>query len=73
MVRLPAYNLVKRAFDDRENFHPSKQILLMDGQGSPWKEFLFALEEEENCKGQIKFLVSQDARKMWRAQTVPVA
>ena len=51
MVRLPAYNLVKRAFDDRENFHASKQILLMDGQGSPWKEFLFALEEEEGCKG----------------------
>ena len=71
MVKLPAYDLVKKAFDGRETFHASKEIMFMEGGACPWKDHLFDLEGEAGCQGQIKFLVSQDARKMWRVITVP--
>lgn len=71
MVKMPAYDLVKKAFDERANFHASKEIMFMEGGGCPWKDHLFDLEAEAGCKGEVKFLVSQDARKMWRIITVP--
>ena len=71
MVKLPAYGIVKKAFEDRKNFHPSGEIMQMEGGACPWKEHLLDLEADSGCKGEVKFLVTQDARKMWRVVTVP--
>jgi uncharacterized UPF0160 family protein len=40
---MPAYDLVKKAWDEREAFHESKQILFFE-QMCPWKEHLFTIE-----------------------------
>jgi uncharacterized UPF0160 family protein len=37
----------------------------------PWKEHLFALEEEEKLDQEVKFVVFTDSRGMWRVNTVP--
>ena len=37
----------------------------------PWKEHLFAIEEEEKLDQEIKFVMFTDSRGMWRINTVP--
>lgn len=42
---MPAFDIVKKAWDQREQFHESKQILFFEKM-CPWKEHLFSIEEE---------------------------
>jgi uncharacterized UPF0160 family protein len=42
---MPAYDLVKKAWDERASFHESSAILYFEKMG-PWKEHLFSIEEE---------------------------
>lgn len=69
LVHMPAYNLVKAAFDAREEFHPSGELMFMD-IGAPWKAYVFEIEKELGLEGKLKFMISQDQRQMWRTQTM---
>ena len=51
MVKVPAYGIVKKAFEDRKNFHASGEIMQMEGGACPWKEHLLDLEADAGCKG----------------------
>ena len=66
---MPAYNIVRAAYDSREEFHPSGELMFMD-RFAPWKEYVFEIERELECEGKLKFMISQDQRKMWRMQTM---
>ena len=68
----PARAIVKEMFEKREQFHPSKQFVHMEKM-CPWKAHLFALEDENNCWGETKFVFYKDERKMYRIQAVPFA
>ena len=70
VVKLPAYDIIKTAMNEREAFHPSKEIVFVE-TSCPWKDHLFDIEAEEGCKGQVKFLIGQDQRKLWKIMTVP--
>lgn len=59
LVHMPAYNIVRAAYDAREQFHESGELMFMD-QWAPWKEFVFEIEEELNLQGKLKFMISQD-------------
>ena len=65
LIHLPAYEIVKEAWDARKDFHPSGEIMFMD-RWCPWKDFTFDIEEEEGLQGELKFMVSEDQRKMWK-------
>jgi uncharacterized UPF0160 family protein len=72
VIKLPAYEIVKKAFDDREKFHPSGLFLYFDSY-APWQSHLFKIEEESGNQGLIKFAFYKDERNMIRIQTVPGA
>jgi len=59
LVHMPAYNIVREAFDAREQFHESGEIMFMD-KWAPWKAFVFEIEEELGLQGKLKFMISQD-------------
>ena len=70
LVHMPAYNLVREAFDAREQFHPSGEMMFMD-RFAPWKDFVFEIEKELGLEGKLKFMISQDQRQLWKIQTMP--
>lgn len=45
-VSLPARIVVEEAWENREKFHPSGQLIYFKSGGVPWKEHLFDIEEE---------------------------
>lgn len=59
LVHMPAYNIVRAAFDAREQFHPSGELMFMD-RFAPWKDFVFEIEKELEMPGKLKFMISQD-------------
>lgn len=59
LVHMPAYEVVKEAWDAREKFHSSGEIMFMD-RWAPWKNYIFEIEEEESKKGLLKFMISKD-------------
>lgn len=59
LVHMPAYNVVREAFDAREQFHPCGELMFMD-RFAPWKDFIFEIEKELNLEGKLKFMISQD-------------
>jgi uncharacterized UPF0160 family protein len=67
---MPAYDLVRKAWEERESFHESKSMLFFPKM-CPWKEHLFTIEEEEKNEGEVNFVLFTDARGMWRVNTVP--
>lgn len=69
LVHMPAYQVVRDAFDAREAFHPCGELMFMD-RYAPWKDYVFEIEEELNLKGKLKFMISQDQRKLWKIQTM---
>lgn len=69
LCHLPAYQIVKEAWDKRFEFHPSGNILYMS-RFAPWKEFIFEIEEEEGKEGEILFQIQQDGRGCWRITTM---
>lgn len=56
---MPAYNIVKAAYDSREQFHPSGELMFMD-RFAPWKDYVFEIEKELGLEGKLKFMISQD-------------
>lgn len=59
LVHMPAYVVVKEAWDKRCEFHPSGDILYMS-KWAPWKSYITDIEKEAEKKGQIKFMINQD-------------
>jgi len=59
LVHMPAYNLVREAFDAREAFHPCGELMTMD-RWAPWKDFVFEIEKELEMPGKLKFLIAKD-------------
>jgi len=70
---LPAYSTVKRSIQSRKEFHPSGNIFYLD-KSCPWKEHLFAVEEELGIKDALKFVIYKDSNDgSYRVQTIPVS
>jgi uncharacterized UPF0160 family protein len=65
----PAYAIVKEAVMNREKFHKSGEVMLLQ-TSCPWKEHLNNLEEELNIVGKIKFVLFKDQDGGFRVQTV---
>lgn len=69
--RLPAYKIVKEAWDERHNFHQSGEILYLS-KFAPWKGNLNEIEKEANLSGIIKFVIFSDSNGSgYRVSTVP--
>ena len=59
-------------FDDVDpQADPSGEVVILSQGGCPWKEHLFALEEELKVDTPIKFLLYPDQNGQWRVQCVP--
>lgn len=69
LIHMPAYNVVREAFDAREAFHPCGEIMFMD-RWAPWKDYVFEIEKELEMVGKLKFMLSQDQRGLWKIQTM---
>ncbi|KAI5922749.1 metal-dependent protein hydrolase [Camillea tinctor] len=81
---LPARAIVKAAYDKRLEYDSEGRIMVLDAQSVPWKEHLYALEEQDaaaagvegdDSKGKILYVLYRekpvpDAK--WRIQAVPV-
>ncbi|EGW34828.1 uncharacterized protein SPAPADRAFT_57919 [Spathaspora passalidarum NRRL Y-27907] len=68
---LPAKSIVQDAFDQRFEVDKSGEILVLS-QFCPWKEHLYAIEQENNAEGEIKFVLFKDSTDKWRVSTVSV-
>jgi len=66
----PAYSLVKKAFEEKDSFHPCGEFIFFE-KSCPWKSHLFKIEEENSMEGHFKFAIFQDERGMYRVQAVP--
>lgn len=72
---LPARALVEKAFTERPQYDAQGRIMVLSGQSCPWKDHLYALEEENKEAGKVLYVLypekpTPDAK--WRVQTVPV-
>jgi uncharacterized UPF0160 family protein len=71
----PARKYIQQAVDKRFEVDASGEIVDLTmcetNLLSPWKEHLFALEEEMDIKGHIKFVLFTDSYGKWRVQGVP--
>jgi uncharacterized UPF0160 family protein len=54
-ILLPARNIVLESYNDKDNFNASGMYVLIKHY-CPWKEHLYAIEEEKGQKGLIKFV-----------------
>ncbi|CAL8355256.1 unnamed protein product [Gadus morhua 'NCC'] len=68
---LPARVVVEEAIKERHQADPSGEVVILSQGGCPWKEHLFALEEELKVDTPIKFLLYPDQNRQWRVQCVP--
>lgn len=57
--RLPAYEIVRRAWDSRFDFHKSGEIILLE-KFVPWKGALVEIEREFKEEGVVKFAIFAD-------------
>lgn len=67
--QLAAHEVVRKVFEQRHEFHPSGELLLLDSF-APWKSALFDVEKQADCVGQVKFVLFADGAS-WRVSTVP--
>lgn len=70
---LPAREIVKEAFAKRQG---GGRLLVLEGGGVPWKDHLFALEEEAGETGKVVYVLYPESATegaKWRIQAVPVA
>ena len=68
-VFMPARKQVEDAWNQRETFCPSGELLFIENS-CPWKDHLYNLETENGKEGLIKFVFFTDTRGMHRVQTV---
>lgn len=66
---MPARFVVEKAWEKREEFHPSGEFLHLESP-CPWKDHLYDLESENKKEELIKFVFYGDERGMHRIQTV---
>jgi len=73
-VFLPAYSIVKDAFDRRFETHKSGKILYFDF-GFPWKSHLKQIEEESklNDNEKVLFAIIKNSEEDFRLNTIPVS
>lgn len=69
---LPAKTLVSDAIKNRFEVDPSGKIMSLK-QFCPWKEHLYAVEEELNLVGSIEFVIFEDSTGSCRVSTVPIS
>lgn len=73
---LPARSIIESALKKRFDVDPSGAILVIT-EWAPWKDHLFAVEEEERQNGvekPVSYVVYKDMTgSSWRIQCVPVA
>lgn len=72
---LPARAIVMQAFDSRHSIDPSGRILVLPyrSEGVPWSDHLYTLEKENNCAGQVLYVVfaeNGEAESKWRIRAV---
>lgn len=65
-------DIVQKGFDTRFDVDESGLIIKLD-KFCPWKDQIYNLEKENNCQGQIKFVLFKDSSDKWRISTVPIA
>ena len=71
MIVRPAYNIAKEAFEQRQEFHASGELIFLK-QVCPWKSHLYKIEEETKNEGLIKFALFKSPEGMYRVQAVSV-
>lgn len=64
-VYMPARQYVEEAWNDKDNFHPSGEMLYLS-VCPPWKDHLYNIEAEHKKEGLIKFVFFKDDRGMVR-------
>lgn len=68
----PARTIVEKALQNRKQFHPSGEIMVLD-QFCPWKDHLYDLEAELGLEEPlVKYCLFQDSSKQWRVQCVSI-
>jgi len=68
---LPARAVVEEALKTRHQVDPSGEVVVFSQGGCPWKEHMFALEEELCVETPVKFVLYPDQNGQWRVQCVP--
>lgn len=68
---LPSYITVYNSIIKRKEVHESGKIILLDGEGCPWKEHLVNIEKELGIENEIKFVIGKTKNEGYRVQTVP--
>jgi uncharacterized UPF0160 family protein len=66
---LPARSIVEEAINARASVDESGKIVVLS-QFCPWKSHLLDLEDENNIKGHILYVVYGDSGGDWRVQAV---
>jgi uncharacterized UPF0160 family protein len=73
-VYMPAFTIVKEAFEKRFDTHSSGKLLYFDF-GFPWKSHLKQIEEERELKDDEKvlFAIVKNSPEDYRLTTIPIA
>ena len=72
---LPARDLVADAFKARYEWDSEGRIMVFKGQSPPWKDHLYALEEQDPDANQVYYVLYPEKPvegSKWRVQCVPV-
>ncbi|KAI1121530.1 putative UPF0160 protein C27H6.8 [Nemania abortiva] len=74
---LPARAIVQAAYAKRNEYDAQGRVMVLEGQAVPWKDHLYALEEEQGTEDGNKVLYVLYPEKpmpdaKWRIQAVPV-
>ncbi len=70
MGSLQTKGIVKDAFLKRKETHPSGKVVILE-KYIPWVKPIFELEVEEECVGEILYVIFPDKSNKWRIQAVP--
>jgi len=69
---LPAREIVETALKERDDIHPSGEVIRFSNGGCPWRTHLYDLERQLSLETLIKFVLYEDSAGMWRVQAVTV-
>ncbi|KAM6528251.1 Hypothetical protein NCS54_00682600 [Fusarium falciforme] len=68
---LPARSIVEQAFAKRSQYDEQGRILVLEGQSVPWKDHLYALENEVPSVLYVLYAEKPEPGAKWRIQCVP--
>jgi uncharacterized UPF0160 family protein len=69
---LPARAIVEKALKERNEVHPSGEIIVLS-HFCPWKSHLENLEDEQGISGHVKYALFEDQGASWRIQCMSVS